>query len=193
MNRLVLIMAILLALVLVSGRLPASTDGTSSGTSGGISDRNAVGINFGQVTSTSSTLEDYTRDQALNLGLEYIRYLKAWGFGLSYDYSAKNTGEGIVQVNQTNHWLAADARYRFNYENSVSPYLLLGYGPFFQVIETKIYNVSQTDTGLSWGLNFGGGVNLQVTGPLSLDLKLKFFRYSVVSGVEYLAGLQYVF
>lgn len=132
-------------------------------------------------TSSGST----NRDTQFSYGMENIFVHDQWAGGLVYQYfSPGMEGSQTINVTQSNHWLAAEGKYRLWNEN-FSPYVAVGAGAVFQTVYTTVMGASDKIQGTFFVQDLGIGILGKIADDFGVSLSAKYYQFSNINGFNY--------
>jgi len=143
-----------------------------------------VGPIFGGTSYTDATGQ-MGRQSQTSYGLENFVIHDHWSVGLSYIYFAPGEdGTDSINVDQSDHWLSVQGRYRF-WNEDFSPYVSVGAGGIYQFVSTTVMNYTERTNGLFFINDFGIGLMGRISGQFGANVSAKYYQFSNVNGFDY--------
>ncbi len=146
----------------------------------------AIGILATPLSSGQPGTESTT-----TLGLEGMYIYDLYMGGLQYShYSGVNEGSDLIGVKSKFDQLAVQLGIKFIH-SEIAPYFLLGAGPIFQSVTTKIMGAEETFTSTVFGYNVGVGLLVQFSKNWAGDIAIHYYPQNILNGINYMLSVGY--
>ncbi|MDZ4676132.1 MAG: outer membrane beta-barrel protein [Oligoflexia bacterium] len=150
-----------------------------------------LGPQFGKTSYTPPTGEK-DRVSEYSYGGDVMAFKGPYGAGFHLSYLPYPTdGNATVSVQQSDLLMTLEAKYRYEFNNHINPYVTFGAGSLYKTVKSSVMGMSEKSSDFYFVQDIGLGIMGVLFKDFGYNAAVKYYQYSNVDGYNYTLSLGY--